>query len=72
MCAHLAIDAHVTVDRVTPLDGGPGFDLYANIHARCRACGHPIIWAAPDGPTISPDGSELRSLAFVSPTKRHP
>lgn len=71
-CVHENFTAHVSVGRLSELDGGPITHYVAEIRVECSACGTPFDFIGaphgidPNAPTMSLDRTEL-----VAPIEPH-
>lgn len=66
-CDHMHFLAQVDVTRLTKEEGGPVTGYSADIHIKCEQCGEKFVFLglpggmAPNYPTVSFDGTELRA-----------
>lgn len=68
-CMHLEFVANVAVNRISEAETSDGYPLAysADITVTCAGCDEKFRWVglsaglSPDGPTVSPDETELRA-----------
>lgn len=78
-CPHEEFAAHIAVNRLTDVDGGPLVGFSVDVTARCVACDEPLVFhgaglpvgLVPDRPAISVDGTELRCPARMQSSDPH-